>query len=55
MLKTKRSYLKSKREPTEADLIKRNFMPSDPKENHMFGERVKLERKVDICVRCFKF
>lgn len=28
---------------------------SDSRENSMFGERVELERKVDIFVRCFKF
>lgn len=28
---------------------------SEARENQMFAERLKLEQKVDMCVRCFKF
>lgn len=54
MLKPKHSYLKSQRRPPEADSKMKPYAQSDPMENQMFGERVKLERKVNICVRCVK-
>lgn len=50
-----KAQLFEKSKPTGADHKMKPYAQSDPMENQMFDERVKLERKVDICVRCFKF